>query len=216
MRRSRLAPLAHVVLGLTLAGTVSACAPAARAPEFLPPSRPAQFSLAGIPWGIRGDSVTALVEPRGYNFNRADADGDLLYDGVLMRTPTRVLAFLTPEQKLVKFRVVMLTPDEDALSTYQAARAELTRLYGAPSETIEAYAPPYTKQSPKTLEAIRRGKGTLRTHWLVGEGTRRSHVAVGVTERLVVTVDYEGPAWDREQLRRARGGTRGPQATAAR
>ena len=199
---------------LAVPAALTACASGAtsgsRMPEFLPPSRPAQFSFGGIPWGIRGDSVTALVEPRGYNFNSPDADGDLLYDGVLLRTPTRVLAFLTPEQRLVKFRVVMITPDEQALAVYRAARAELVKQYGAPREVAEsapvagADAKADAKRNARALAAIKQGKARQEAHWLVGDGMRQSHVAIGITERLVVSVDYEGPAWDREKLRRHR------------
>ncbi|HZF67161.1 MAG TPA: hypothetical protein VEZ47_03895 [Gemmatirosa sp.] len=210
----RLALLLAVPAALTALTALTACASGTttgrRMPEFLPPSRPAQFSFGGIPWGIRADSVTALVEPRGYNFNSPDGDGDLLYDGVLLRTPTRVLAFLTPEQRLVKFRVVMITPDEQALAVYRAARAELVKQYGAPREVVEsapaagAEAKEEAKRNARALAAIKQGKARQEAHWLVGDGMRQSHVAIGITERLVVSVDYEGPAWDREKLRRHR------------
>lgn len=171
--------------------------------SFLPPSRPAEFSLAGIPWEIRPDSVTSLIEPRGYNFNRVDEDGDLWFDGILLQTPTRIYAFMA-EEKLVKMRVFMSTPDEEAVSTYQNVRAELVKQYGQPKQTVEQYSAPYKKGDSKELEAIRSGKATVETHWLPTGPARMSHVAVSITDELVVVIDYEGPSWERESLRRRR------------
>lgn len=173
---------------------------------FLPPSRPAEFSLAGVSWGIAPDSVTSLIEPRGYNFNRVDEDGDMWFDGMLFQTPTRLFAFIGTE-KLVKFRMVILTEDEDALSMYQTARAELAKRFGPPKETIERYQAPY-KKGEGELEAIRAGKATVATHWLPPASSRMSHVSVTVTDELVVVVDYESPAWERESLRRRKGESR--------
>jgi hypothetical protein len=181
---------------------ISACATAGN--SFLPPSRPAEFSLAGVPWGIAADSVTTLVEPRGYNFNRVDEDGDMWFDGMLFQTPTRLFAFIGTE-RLVKFRMVILTEDEDALSVYQTARAELAKQFGAPRETVERFQAPYRKGDNKEMEAIRSGKATVATYWLPPASARMSHVSVSVTDELVVVVDYEGPAWERESLRRRKG-----------
>jgi hypothetical protein len=179
---------------------LSACASGARN-TFVPPSRPAQFSLAGIPWGISADSVKALIEPRGYNFNRIDEDGDLWFDGVLNRVPTRIFAFMA-DQKLVKLRMLQITPDSAALPTYATTRAELVREYGAPKETIEEYAAPYKKGDKKQLSAILAGKATIKTEWLPAAGSRMVYVAAEVTEKAVVTVDYEGRSWERESVRR--------------
>jgi hypothetical protein len=194
--RAGFALVASLALGL------SACATGGGA-SFIPPSRPAQFSLAGIPWGIAPDSVTSLVEPRGYNYNKTDEDGDMWFDGMVYRAPTRVFAFMA-DQRLVKFRMQIGTPDEDALDTYQTARAELVRMYGAPRETVEHYRAPYKKGDGKQLDAIREGKADISTYWIVGTGARQLHVLVRVTSELTVMVDYEGPAWDKENVRRRR------------
>lgn len=219
------------VAALVLASAVGCSSGGGRAASFLPPSRPAQFSMAGISWGIGPDSVAALVEPRGYNLNSVDADGDMLFDGVLYRTPTRVFAFMaspnvasgTPasnvaagtaasggERKLVKLRVYMNTEDADALSTYQTARAELIKQYGQPSETEEVFQAPYRKGDGKEIEAFRAGKAHLATHWLPGAGARArtAHVSVAVTRELTVAVDYEGSAWEKESVRRRRQASR--------
>ena len=176
--------------------------------SFLPPSRPAEFSLAGVPWGIQADSVTSLIEPRGYNFNRVDNDGDLWYDGMLFQSPTRFYAFMG-ELKLVKLRVFVHSADEDAMSVYQRARAELVRQYGAPKETIEQYQAPFKQGDNKQVQALRAGKARVSTYWLPaasGNG-RTAHVLVYVDNDLDVVVDYEGPAWERESLRRRKGET---------
>jgi hypothetical protein len=170
----------------------------------VPPSRPAEFSLASIPWGIAADSVTALMEPLGYNYNKADGDGDLWYDGILYRTPTRVYAFMS-QQKLVKFRVLITTPDEKAIATYQSARAELIKRYGEPRETVEEYEAPYAKGDNKQLKAFKEKKATMRTYWLP-KGSRTSHVAIAVGNNLTVVVDYESAAWNKESVRRRQGG----------
>lgn len=179
---------------------LSACASGRS--TFVPPSRPAEFSMTGIPWGISPDSMEAAMEARGYNLNKVDGDGDLMFDGVLNRTATRVFAFMS-QQKLVKIRMVMLTKDEDAFTAYNRARAELTRQFGQPKETIEEYVAPYTKGDGKQVKAFKAGKGTMRTDWL--PGTRTAHVKVEIMDPLVVVVDYEGNAWEKESLRRRQG-----------
>ena len=192
---------AYVALGLLVAAM--GCASGSKA-AFVPPSRSADFSLAGIPWGIAADSVTALIEPRGYNYNKADNDGDLWYDGVLYRTPTRVFAFMA-QKKLVKFRVVINTPDENAITMYQKARAELVSMYGQPKETIEEYEAPYAKGDNKQLKAFRDKKAVMRTYWLPS-GSRTSQVSIEVANNLAVLVDYESPAWNKESVRRRQSG----------
>jgi hypothetical protein len=192
---------ARVALGFLIAAV--GCASGSGSTAFVPPSRPAEFSLAGIPWAISADSVTDHMSPRGYNYNKADNDGDLLYDGILYRTPTRIFAFMG-QQKLVKFRVVINTPDEKAIAMYQTARAELVKQYGQPKETIEEYEAPYAKGDTKQLEAFRDRKAVMRTYWLPS-GSRTSLVSVEVAPTLAVLVDYESPAWDRESVRRRQG-----------
>ena len=194
---------AYAALGLLIAA--AGCASGgSRSAAFVPPSRPAEFSLAGIPWGIGADSLTALISPLGYNYNKADDDGDLWYDGILYRTPTRVYAFMS-NQKLVKFRVVIHTPDEKAIATYNSARAELVKQYGQPRETLEEYEAPYAKGDNKHVKAFKDKKATMRTYWLP-KGSRTSHVAVSVASNLTVFVDYESAAWDKESVRRRQSG----------
>jgi hypothetical protein len=192
---------AYVALGLVIAAV--GCASGSGRAAFVPPSRPAEFSLAGIPWGITADSVTALVEPRGYNYNKTDDDGDLLYDGILYRTPTRIFGFMA-QQKLVKFRVVINTPDEKAIAMYHNARAELVKQYGQPKETIEEYEAPYAKGDNKQLSAFKDRKATLRTYWL--PSGRTSQLSIEVSNNLAVIVDYESAAWNKESVRRRQGG----------
>ena len=190
-------------LTLLLAGA-AACAGGA---SFVPPSRPAEFSLAGIPWGISGDSVTSLVERRGYNLNRTDDDGDMWFDGVLYHSPTRVYAFMA-EEKLVKFRQHIGSPDEDVMTVYRTARTELVRQYGAPKETVDYFKPPYKKGDSRELEALRSGKAEMYTYWLLNHGGRESVVSVRLTNELTVVVDYEGPSWQRESVKRRRSASR--------
>jgi hypothetical protein len=193
---------AYVALGLAIAAI--GCAGGSRSAAFVPPSRPAEFSLAGIPWGITTDSLSALMSPRGYNYNKTDKDGDALYDGVLYRTPTRVFAFMA-QQKLTKFRVVINTPDEKAIAMYNNARAELVKQYGPPKETIEEYEAPYAKGDNKQLQAFRDQKAAMRSYWLPS-GSRTSLVSIMVSSNLAVLVDYESTGWDRESVRRRQGG----------
>lgn len=185
---------------LTIGAAACASAPA---PKFIPPTRPAEFSMVGIPWSIGRDSLTSLIEPRGYNYNSTDEDGDMWFDGVLLNTPTRVFAFMAGDS-LVKLRVRLITADENALSVYAKARAELVKLYGKPRESAEEFTPPYAKGQNEQA-AVKAGKATINAHWLIGSGRRQSHVAVLVTRELVVVVDYEGPGWNREYLKRQRG-----------
>jgi hypothetical protein len=200
--RSMTAPLSrlgHIVSVAILAACASA------GPEFIPPTRPAEFSLAGIPWDIRPDSVTKLIEPRGYNLNRVDEDGDMWFDGMLFRTPTRIYAFIG-DQKLVRFRMLINTPDEASIAMYNQVRAELVKQYGQPKETIEEYGAPYRKGDSKELEALRAGKAVMETYWNPGSQSRVSHVSVTITDDLQVVVDYDGPTWERESVRRRKAG----------
>lgn len=193
---------AHAALALLVA--TLGCAGGSSSASFVPPSRPAEFSLSSIPWGIAADSVTALIEPLGYNYNKADEDGDLWYDAMLYRAPTRVYAFMG-QQKLVKLRVVIHTADEKAISTYQNARQELIKQYGQPRETVEEYEPPYRKGDNKEIKAFRAKKAFMRTYWLP-KGTRTPHVAIAVSSDLTVLIDYESAAWDKENKRRRQAG----------
>ena len=172
------------------------------APDFIPPTRPAQFSMVGMPWDVSRDSTTALIEPRGYNFNSTDGDGDMWFDGVLLNTPTRLFAFMAGDS-LVKIRLRLVTPDENALAVYAKARAELVKLYGQPQESAEEFSPPYAK-GKNAEAAVKSGKATINAHWTVGTGRRRTHVSVFVPKDLVVVIDYEGPGWNREYVKRRR------------
>ena len=189
---------------LPLALGASACVSTAPRNTFVPPSKPAQFSLAGIPWGITADSVKSLIEPRGYNFNKVDEDGDLWFDGVLNKTPTRIFAFMA-DQKLVKLRMLIITPDSAAVPTYQNTRAELVKRFGQPGETVEEYAAPYKKGDQKQLKAILAGKANIRTTWIPAASSRMSFVATEITDKATIAVDYEGPSWERESVRRRQG-----------
>lgn len=194
----------RLAAAVLLVGT-AACASGGA--SFVPPSRPAQFSLAGIPWGIAGDSVTSLVERRGYNLNRTDEDGDMWFDGVLYHSPTRIYAFMAGE-RLVKFRQHIGSPDEDVMTVYRTARTELIKQYGAPKETVEYYKPPYQKGDSRELEALKAGKAEMYTYWLLDQGGRESMVSVRLTDELTVLVDYEGPSWQRESVKRRRSASR--------
>jgi hypothetical protein len=208
MLSSMTARSSRIALAAVLLVAASACAAGGAAhygagvPRFLPPSRPAEFAIGPLPWGASPDSVTSTIEPHGYNYNSTDTDGDMLFDGTLFRMPTRLYAFMG-NQHLVKVRVFMNTPDEDAFSVYQNVRAELIKQYGAPRETIEEYEAPYRKGDGKELAAVKAGKAAIATHW-VQPGSRTPHIAVAITEKLTVVVDYEGTAWEKESLRRRR------------
>lgn len=194
---------ALAVLGL-LVTTIGCASGGGGNDVFVPPARPAEFSLAGIPWGITADSATALISPRGYNYNKTDEDGDLWYDGMVYRTPTRVYGFMAAGG-LVRLRMVLITPDEGAITTYATARAELLKQFGAPKETIEEYDAPYSKGDEKQIEAFRAEKATMRTYWLPTNGPI-SLVSIQVSDDLTVLVDYESAAWNQEMVRRRQAG----------
>lgn len=156
--------------------------------------------MAGIPWGIGRDSIAAVMESRGYNLNRTDDDGDMWFDGMLRGIPTRVFAFMASDS-LVKLRMRVITRDEQALAMYDTLRSELIKQYGAPEESARAFQPPYAKGKGEQ-DAVRAGKASIRSHWLTGSGSRKSHVAVRVERELVVVIDHEGPSWNREYRRR--------------
>jgi hypothetical protein len=198
-------PRAARLFGIALAATLATgCVPASRSAEanFIPPTRPAQFSMAGIPWGIAGDSVKSVIEPRGYNYNRTDEDGDMWFDGMLLNTPTRVFAYMAGDS-LVKLRVRLVTEDANAFPVYDKAHAELVKLYGRPQESTAEFAPGYAR-GKNEQEAISEGKAVVNSHWLIGSGRRQAHVGIYIERDLVVVVDYEGPAWNAEYLRRRR------------
>ena len=76
---ARSARIRLTAAALLLASTVGCTsAGGGRAAAFLPPSRPAQFSMAGISWGIGPDSVAALIEPRGYTNLNTEYPGQVV------------------------------------------------------------------------------------------------------------------------------------------
>lgn len=158
--------------------------------------------MVGMPWSISRDSTAALIEPRGYNYNSTDADGDMWFDGVLLNTPTRLFAFMAGDS-LVKVRLRLITADENALTVFARAKAELVKLYGQPTESSEEFSPPYAKGKNEEA-AVKAGKATINAHWTVGTGRRQTHVSLFVPKELVVVIDYDGPAWNREYLKRRR------------
>ena len=200
--RPAVSALSRTLVPLALALSLAGCAP--KRATFVAPSRPAEFSLAGVPWGVSADSVSALMPARGYAYNKTDEDGDLWFDGRLFRWPSRVYAFMG-QQRLVKFRVLINTPDENAIATYQTARAELIKQYGQPRETTEEYDAPYAKGDGKSMKAVKEGKARMETYW-IPSGSRTSHVSIEVTSNLAVLVDYDSPAWDKEMVRRRNAG----------
>jgi hypothetical protein len=157
------------------------------------------IAFAGVPWGATVASVTDVMAERGFRLDKVDDAGDLQFTGTVLGEESIVFALFNAERELVKWSVVLVTPDDRTLSRYRELKAQLTERYGDPFGEIEEWTFPYDGGDHVGREAlaIRRGKADLMAGWQT-PGTSFPSVVVEVTDGMTVRASYEGPGWKAE------------------
>ena len=164
------------------------------------------IAFAGVPWRSSVAAVKSVMTERGFTFQNADDAGDLQFSGNVLGEDSIVFALFNSEGELVKWSVVLVTPDDRTLARYRELKAQLTERYGDPFGEVEEWGYPYDGGDHVGREAmaIRRGKAALMAGWQTPD-TSFPSVVVEVTDRMTVRASYEGPGWKAEaDLRRAK------------
>ena len=132
------------------------------------------YQFLDIAWGASRAEVQNALDARGFQFVRRDEDNDDQYTG---RVDGRdaALAAMFADDRLVKFIVVLLAPDEQGTMVRQIVRT-VADTYGDPAE--------------------RRERATI---WPERDGTL---VWVTTSDESNVTVHFESAAWPDESKRR--------------
>ena len=157
------------------------------------------IAFAGVPWRSTVTSVKNEMAERGFKFEKVDEDGDLQFTGTILGEESIVFALFNTERELVKWSVVLVTPDDRTLARYRELKAQLTDRYGDPFGELEEWKFPYNDGDHVGHEqlAIRRGKAELKAGWQTPT-TGFPSVVIEVTDRLTVRASYEGPGWEAE------------------
>ena len=161
-----------------------------------------EIAFADIAWGSAGEIVKARMLEHGFTFVRVDQEGDLQFNGTINGEPAGVVALQNGDGRLVKWLVTILPKEERALGYYRGLKQDLAARYGEAAIDREDWIFPYADGGHVGHEeiAIRAGKGVLKAAW----ATQRAlpAVVIGMTDRLLVTAEYEGPGWNEEIDRR--------------
>jgi hypothetical protein len=157
------------------------------------------IAFAGVPWRSGVAAVKSVMAERGFTFDKVDAQGDLQFTGTVLGEESIVFALFNTDRELVKWSVVLVTPDDRTLVRYRELKAQLTERYGDPFGDIEEWKFPYDGGDHLGHEAmaIRRGKAALMAGWQTPE-TSFPSVVIEVTDRMTVRASYEGPGWKAE------------------
>jgi hypothetical protein len=158
------------------------------------------YRFADVPWAARAETVREAMVKQGFQFAKNTENGDLLFDGRLFNQTTQVAAVMSKNGDLVKWVVMLLTPDNHAIDTYRDLREGLIKTYGPPHDDFEFYQTPYRKSDGYEVTAIKVGKGHLASYW--SKDSDGSMLSIEVTEALNVYVGYESAAFHDENARR--------------
>ena len=151
---------------------------------------------AGLPWGANAVAIKAKMAAAGFTFEKLDPDGDLVFRGAeVLNTPATAFAILHND-RLVKMQVLLLTPDREAIRIYERMLETLSGKYGKPEKTFAFFQKPYYDGDGYAEQAIRNGKGHFMAGWSRNTDTpTQSSILLRITDRLAVSVSYEGPEW---------------------
>jgi hypothetical protein len=157
------------------------------------------IAFAGVPWRSSIASVKNVMAERGFTLDKVDAEGDLQFTGTVLGEESIVFALFNADRELVKWSVVLVTPDDRTLPRYRELKAQLTERYGDPFGELEEWKFPYDGGDHVGHEAlaIRRGKAALMAGWQTPD-TSFPSVVIEVTDRMTVRASYEGPGWKAE------------------
>jgi len=161
----------------------------------------AQDSFAGLRFGQTDPEVRRTLGGRGYEFQKVDEDGDLVFEGKIQDQRAIVFAMLQADGTLGRVQVILVTADEDAIPVYEVVLADLVSKYGVPEKVFDFYEPPFANGDGHEARAIAQGKGHRTAFWVT------PNIMVSVSKNLTVSVIYEGPVWAAELARRTRRST---------
>ena len=165
------------------------------------PAAAQKYTFADIPFGADDAAVTAGMQKIGFDFQEKDEAGDLQFKGKLRGEDAVVWAIMTPERRLAKLMVTLVTADEDAIPIFREMRDKvLTPKYGKPGTSHELYREPYAEGDGHAEEAISEGKAIFLAYW--GDMDADDFLGVMIGEQLVVKVEYSSPLWTAENKRR--------------
>ena len=157
------------------------------------------IAFAGVPWRSTVAAVKTVMAERGFILDKVDEAGDLQFTGTVLGEESIVFALFNSERELVKWSIVLVTPDDRTLTRYRELKTQLTERYGDPFGDIEDWKFPYDGGDHVGREAlaIRRGKADLIAGWQTPD-TSFPSVVIEVTDRMTVRASYEGPGWQAE------------------
>ena len=157
------------------------------------------IAFAGVPWQSSVAAVKSVMAERGFTLEKVDDAGDLQFTGTVLGEESIVFALFNTERELVKWSVVLVTPDDRTLVRYRELKTQLTDRYGDPFADVEEWGYPYDGGDHVGREAmaIRRGKAALMAGWQTAD-TSFPSVVIEVTDRMTVRASYEGPGWKAE------------------
>jgi hypothetical protein len=180
-----------VVMTMALAGAANGqtAAPAPVEPRF-----------ADLPWGSPVAAVDKAIAALGLKAEKRSEDGDAQYFGKLFDHEAVVMTMMSPKG-LVKVHVGIAPPGSEAIAVYRRIVSTVTPKYGAPAESVETYAEPYSKGDGMEGLALRAGKATFKSLW-VAPGT--SAMLLEINKDLMVTLVYESAGWSEESERRTK------------
>jgi hypothetical protein len=159
------------------------------------------FRFANIPWGSNGTTMKQMMADQGLTFVEVDTDGDYKFKGTLNGYEAVVWGFMSADG-VAKINVTLFTPDEKARKVYAEMKTALITKYGSPAEVLERFDPPYSDGDGREDQAMREDKGHLLALWRTPVGADTSYLGLQVTEKLNVSLGYEGPSWSAELERR--------------
>ena len=168
---------------------------------LVPAAGHAQTSFAGLRFGQTDTEIRSTLSGRGYEFQKVDEDGDLVFEGTIQDQRAVVFAMLRANGGLGRVQVTLVTADEDAIPVYEVVLADLMSKYGVPEKVFDFYEPPFANGDGHEARAIAQGKGHRAAFWVT------PNVMVSIPRNLAVSVVYEGPDWAAEVARRTRRST---------
>lgn len=157
-----------------------------------------------VPWGSSPAEVKQALTAKGYAFTEQNKLGDQTFTGKYQTTNTLVLTLYDSTKHLVKIGVVFVS--EDPFPIYRDMLAVLTEKYGVPDDSAYRFVEPYYYGDGFEKQAAQLGKTHIFALWN-WPGVARSEpggLTLSISERGLVTVQYESPAWAGEWKRRQR------------